>query len=50
MLINGTEGLDGFKMFLRGRKDEKTLLSRVLECLEFVIASWFKVKVVDLII
>ena len=50
MLINGTEGLDGFKMFLRGRKDEKTLLSRVLECLEFVIASWFKVKVVDLTI
>ena len=50
MLINETEGLDGFKMFLRGRKDEKTLLSTVLECLEFVIASWFKVKVVDLTI
>ena len=50
MLINETEGLDGFKMFLRGRKDEKTLLSRVWECLEFVIAGWFKVKVVDLTI
>ena len=55
MLIKGKNGQVGFKIFLRGRRDGKTLLrsfascykySGVRECVEFVIAGWCKVKIV----
>ena len=54
MLIKATMGCDGFKIFLHGYRNEKTLLkhftnsqklSRVLGYVELVISAFSKLKI-----
>ena len=37
MLINGTKGRDRFKIFLRGRRDGKTLLRSSTSCRKWLM-------------